>query len=173
MAELVARSGEELSNQGEWVNEAIERLEQIYNQSQLRKEFTSMREVVKHLHYLAYAQGSMFWGFVREYGRNESSRNAFLAIRAGLAAQDQPYSVLRGDVRMLVEAVNANLGPTAEGGKVALGRLANYMKGVDRQVTRQRGLNIVLGMVSVVGTVVAIVALVFQVLSSTSFAPTS
>ena len=105
--------------------EAIERLEAIYSQSDLHRSFASVREVVEHLHYLAYAQRMMFLGFASAYRRNESNRNAFLAVRAELAARDQPYSALRGDVRMLVEAVSTNLVLAADGGKVALNQLAD------------------------------------------------
>ena len=165
-ARALFQIGQELSDGDDWVAEAIERLEAIFQQSGLSRNFASLREVVEQLHYLAYAPRMMFLGFALAYRRRDENRNALLTIRAELAVQDQPYSALRGDARMLVEAVNANLDPTADGGRTSLKQLADYMKGVDRQLSRQRRLNIVYGVVSIVGTVVAIVALTVQFMGS-------
>ena len=159
--------GKELSDKDDWVSTAIERLEAIYQQSDLSRSFASVLEVVEHLHYLAYTPRLMFIGFQSRFRRHEQNRVAFLEIRTELAVRDQPYSALRGDARMLVEAVNANLDTTAAGGKVALKALADYMKGLDKQVSRQRRLNIVFGIASVIGAVVAIIALTFQLLDVT------
>ena len=165
-ARALFQIGQELSDGDDWATEAIERLEAIFQQSGLSRNFASLREVVEQLHYLAYAQRMMFFGFALAYRRRDENRNVLLAIRAELAVQDQPYSALRGDARMLVEAVNAKLDPAADGGRTSLKQLADYMKGVDRQLSRQKRLNIVYGVVSIVGTVVAIVALTVQFMGS-------
>lgn len=171
-ARALFRIGEELSNKDDWVPAAIDRLQSIYDRSELQRKFSSAREVVEHLHYLAYAQGAAFLSFAWFYRRNEQNQSTLLAIRAELAAQDQPHTSLRGELRKLVEAVNANLDPATDSGKVALEQLANYMTSVDRTVARKRRMTTVLTVTTVLATIVSIVSLWLQFRSGVSLVPT-
>lgn len=171
-ARALYRIGEELSNKDDWASEAIARLESIYDQSELKKRFASAGEVVEHLHYLVYSQASVLLNSAWFYWRNELKRTVLLAIRAELVAQRQPHSSLRGELRRLVEAVNANLDPVSNGGKVALEHLANYMQGIDKTVARQQLWNNVLTVITVVATLTSIVSVLLQVWGGISLDPT-
>ena len=156
---VVMRIMEELAGDVGWEDRAIERIETFYLHSELVSQFPSILQLIERLHYLVYSAHGLNIIF-RIMFRKRECRDALHSVRLALKATEQPYSSLSGEPRRLLESVAANCDSSNQGGKVALKQLAEYIKINERRLAKQRSREFVFGTASVVGVVLAIIALV-------------